>query len=212
MNSTSKNEARRCQPHLGTYIDIWIHHPDPKKIHSTLDNAFAIIQHIHKKMSRHDPESDLYKKDTIDPMTQEVFEIAEKLREKSNGIFNIHQPEGITLDGIAKGYAVDKALEILKKSGATSGFVNAGGDMGCFGQPHPVHLRHDQEIAPLTILQNEALAASQKNHITVAVQAPNCTTADALTKIVMSQAKNTQDVLDYFKASAWILERTQNEI
>jgi thiamine biosynthesis lipoprotein len=34
----------------------------------------------------------------------------------------------ITLGGVAKGYAVDVAIESLKSDGISSGFVNAGGD------------------------------------------------------------------------------------
>jgi len=39
----------------------------------------------------------------------------------------------ITVDGIAKGYAVDQAVAVLKNSGYSSGFVNAGGDGMYFG-------------------------------------------------------------------------------
>ncbi|MBW6519224.1 MAG: FAD:protein FMN transferase [ANME-2 cluster archaeon] len=40
----------------------------------------------------------------------------------------------ITVDGIAKGYAVDQAVAVLKESGYESGFVNAGGDGMYFGK------------------------------------------------------------------------------
>jgi len=40
----------------------------------------------------------------------------------------------IKLGGIAKGYAVDKALEAMKKAGAAGGMVDAGGDIACFGK------------------------------------------------------------------------------
>lgn len=39
----------------------------------------------------------------------------------------------IDLGGIAKGYAVDCAVEYLKKNGVKTGMVNAGGDIRCFG-------------------------------------------------------------------------------
>ena len=39
----------------------------------------------------------------------------------------------VTLDGIAKGYAVDKAVEVLRGQGYENGFVNAGGDGMYFG-------------------------------------------------------------------------------
>jgi thiamine biosynthesis lipoprotein len=45
--------------------------------------------------------------------------------------------DGMKLDlgGIAKGYAIDKAFEAIKKSGALGAMVDIGGDVRCFGQP-----------------------------------------------------------------------------
>jgi len=45
--------------------------------------------------------------------------------------------EGMKLDlgGIAKGYAVDKAVEVMQKRGAIGGMVDLGGDIRCFGAP-----------------------------------------------------------------------------
>ena len=45
--------------------------------------------------------------------------------------------EGMRLDlgGIAKGYAVDKAIEAMQNSGAIGGMVDLGGDIRCFGMP-----------------------------------------------------------------------------
>jgi len=40
---------------------------------------------------------------------------------------------GITLGGIAKGYAIDKAIMVLKNRGIKHALVNAGGDMGAIG-------------------------------------------------------------------------------
>ncbi|MFA5239974.1 MAG: FAD:protein FMN transferase [Phycisphaerae bacterium] len=41
----------------------------------------------------------------------------------------------VDLGGIAKGYAVDKAVEAMKKGGALGGMVDIGGDIRCFGSP-----------------------------------------------------------------------------
>ena len=45
--------------------------------------------------------------------------------------------EGMSLDlgGIAKGYAVDKAIETMQKHGALGAMVDIGGDVRCFGTP-----------------------------------------------------------------------------
>jgi len=45
------------------------------------------------------------------------------------------RPEmSLDLGGIAKGYAVDQAITILKEAGIKSALVNAGGDIYCLGQ------------------------------------------------------------------------------
>jgi thiamine biosynthesis lipoprotein len=41
----------------------------------------------------------------------------------------------LDLGGIAKGYAIDKAIEALQRGGATGGMVDIGGDIMCFGMP-----------------------------------------------------------------------------
>lgn len=45
--------------------------------------------------------------------------------------------EGMKIDlgGIAKGYAVDKAVEAMKNCGSTGGMVDVGGNIRCFGTP-----------------------------------------------------------------------------
>ena len=45
-----------------------------------------------------------------------------------------HAPVELDLGGIAKGYAIDRAVEKLQESGCTSGLVNAGGDLRVFGE------------------------------------------------------------------------------
>ncbi len=41
----------------------------------------------------------------------------------------------LDLGGIAKGYAIDKAVEILEAAGLSGGMVDIGGDIRCFGTP-----------------------------------------------------------------------------
>lgn len=43
----------------------------------------------------------------------------------------------LDLGGIAKGHAVDKAIEAMQQAGAIGGMVDAGGDIRCFGKPPP---------------------------------------------------------------------------
>jgi len=43
----------------------------------------------------------------------------------------------IDLGGIAKGYAVDRSVEVLRRYGALGGMVDLGGNIRCFGRPAP---------------------------------------------------------------------------
>jgi thiamine biosynthesis lipoprotein len=45
--------------------------------------------------------------------------------------------EGVKIDlgGIAKGFAIDKAVEAMKAAGAVGGMIDIGGDIRCFGRP-----------------------------------------------------------------------------
>ena len=51
----------------------------------------------------------------------------------SNDAIIIEPGMGLTLDGIAKGYAVDAALEVLIEKGIEMVLVNAGGDIATYG-------------------------------------------------------------------------------
>ncbi len=46
---------------------------------------------------------------------------------------SIEDGMSITLDGMAKGYAADAALELLREQGVSGALVNVGGDMASFG-------------------------------------------------------------------------------
>jgi thiamine biosynthesis lipoprotein len=45
--------------------------------------------------------------------------------------------DGMRLDlgGIGKGYAVDKAVEVMRRKGVVAGMVDSGGNIRCFGRP-----------------------------------------------------------------------------
>lgn len=116
----------------------------------------------------------------------------------------------IDLGGIAKGYAVDRALEILAAAGAVQACVNAGGDLRVAGErAETVNLRRHAGIdaLPAVELAGAALATSAgraggarmpQAHVdgrtrravgagrVAVVVAAHCAVADALTKVVMA--------------------------
>ncbi|MDO8733912.1 MAG: FAD:protein FMN transferase [Elusimicrobiota bacterium] len=56
------------------------------------------------------------------------------INEKNKKITFAKKGMKIDFGGIAKGYAVERAVEVLKKNGVKTGLVNAGGNIGCFGE------------------------------------------------------------------------------
>lgn len=75
----------------------------------------------------------------------------------------LERPILVTLDGIAKGFAVDVAVGRLRHSGMRAGIVNAGGDMRVFGDVIAPVYQCDAEgrLCPLGGLRNGAIASSR---------------------------------------------------
>lgn len=127
------------------------------------------------------------------------------------------RPMWVDVGGIAKGYAVDRAIGVLRRFEVISGIVNAGGDLRTFGEERDVLLRAEQVGgAPVVTLADGALASSKTDasvHVAqngsaladfdfVAVMAPSCMVADALTKVVLLQGEQSQAVLRAHGATA----------
>jgi len=146
---------------------------------------------------------------------------------------------GLTIDlgGIAKGFAVDRATEVLRDCGVARGLVNAGGDLAAFGaEPEAISIRDPRDPCSVLCqveLSDAALASSGRRFnplqsldtmdsaiidpITqkpvresagATVVAPSCMIADALTKVVMIAGDGAADLLGRHKASALLISRS----
>jgi len=141
----------------------------------------------------------------------------------------------LDLSGIAKGYAVDLAIQALQSAGMKAGRVNAGGDLRVFGtSAQTIHVRAPNaptQTMPLLQLSEGAAATSaayfaQRRHAqrmvtplihphtrtassserSVTVVAPNCMHADALTKVVQADPTQAANILERYQARALIVE------
>ena len=71
----------------------------------------------------------------------------------------------IDLGGIAKGYGIDRAVQALKARGISRGFLNAGGDMYCWGlnpqgRPWQIGIKHPREEGYWGVLSIRDLGAA----------------------------------------------------
>ncbi len=185
----------------------------------------------------------------VHPDTWRVLRLARRLHSLTDGIFDpclpthpgrlqdleidskdplliCRAPLRLDLGGIAKGHAVDQAIQKLMSLGCTSGLVNAGGDLRAFGgdRQESVLLRRSAGtrayFQPIE-LNNAALAVSDLDAVErpaehqgyysrvgtttslryAAVVAKDTVTADALTKCVLLCPRDvTERVLREFEA------------
>ena len=142
------------------------------------------------------------------------------------------KPICLDLGGIAKGFAVDKAVESLISNGIESGCVNAGGDLRVFGtSPSSVQIRNPRmpnQLIDIGSLQNGAIATSglyfsrrdqEQSYIinplaqnesevhlsfsdSYSILANECVYADALTKVLALSRGHTHPCFHYFSAQA----------
>jgi thiamine biosynthesis lipoprotein len=138
------------------------------------------------------------------------------------------RPMLMDLGGIAKGFAVDRAIHALLRGGCTRGTVNAGGDLRRYGpQPELIHVRWSDAALPLAQLRCGAIATSGPSMVlpgwlaqpigrivdprsrrlwrsdaAVSVAARTCAQADALTKIAALAGPACEPLLARFGAQA----------
>jgi len=146
-------------------------------------------------------------------------------------------PLCLDLGGIAKGYAVDKAVELLIANGIQAGSVNAGGDMRVFGnRSQNIQIRNPSkphELIQIGSMKVGAIATSSlyfanrntssksfmvnplnQEHIefseSYSVVASRCVYADALTKVVSISGNTRHPCLKFFSAQAISIPTTQS--
>lgn len=156
------------------------------------------------------------------------------IRLEPNHEIKFRRPLWIDLGGIAKGYAVDRAMERLRALGAVQACVNAGGDLLVFGpDAERVLLRTGgppDDALPVLEVENAAVASSgfsarpddptergtthfdgRSRKATphgrfVSVVAEQCVTADALTKVVLTLQDQSEPILRRYRAAAHLYD------
>lgn len=227
---------RRARPLLGTLVEIGAP--------AGHEAAFEAIAALQAGLSRFEPGSDIARFNAlpagaslrVGARAVEVLTAARQLQADSDGLFDISlgtgpaawrldgdrlhkRADGVMLDlgGIAKGHAVDLAVQALQTHGATAGWVNAGGDLRVFGGlTLPIRLRDEpgggvREFAALSdgafatshYAPGSRSALSRPLPAHVSVAAPLCLWADALTKIVALTGRCDHPLLARYDAAAW---------
>ena len=244
----------RARPFLGTIVSIRADADD-----DAVRCAFAAIERVHCLMNAHSDHSELARINRtaqgrpirVHRWTYAVLSCALEVSRACGGAFDVTQGRGrafyadiellrgckvrlrkptrLDLGGIAKGFAVDQAVEVLRRRGARSGSVNAGGDLRVFGDaPQKIRVRlpgAPHLAMPLDEARERAFATSASYFgsrlwdartrrqrtidSSITVSAPSCMVADALTKVIAALGPR-RDLLMQFDAQAFLLDRDGN--
>jgi thiamine biosynthesis lipoprotein len=125
-------------------------------------DAIEWLRHVDATFSTYRPDStisrlgrgELHFAEVSDEV-QSVLFLCERLRHASHGAFDafaVPAPNGTSLDpsGVVKGWAIERAVEILEQHGHTDFLVNAGGDIAVRGErargrPWTIGIRHPHD-------------------------------------------------------------------
>ena len=187
----SPHVISRLRVGLGTFVAVDAEANSPVIAQRGIAAAFDAIATVERLMHPSRAGSELAALNacppgmplTVHAWTWEVLELCRRVHELSRGVFDPclaaaagrmqdldltqgqrvvpHAKLRIDLGGIAKGYAVDRAIDALRAAGCDGGLVNAGGDLAVFGiRHHQVVCREPCGAGAALNLHDAALATS----------------------------------------------------
>lgn len=125
---------------------------DPDVSPAAIDSVFAWLRRVDALFSTYREDSEIarlnrgeLREADTGPDVREVLAECRALRERTHGAFDAEAAgrarvgcEGaVEPAGYVKGWAVDRAWELLAAAGARNAIVNAGGDLVASGRPEP---------------------------------------------------------------------------
>jgi len=137
----------RDEPVMGTVVTFDLYDADAatKELQTLLDEAIGVLHDaddVFSTFKTDSPISQLRRGEiTLGECPSKVLEVLELCREArtiSDGWFDPWSlPGGVDPTGYVKGWAAQRSLEVLRRSGIRGALVNAAGDTASFGGPHP---------------------------------------------------------------------------
>jgi thiamine biosynthesis lipoprotein len=174
--------TRRVEQVMGLPISLALRgrHTDDAAAHRAWDEAVAVLRHVDAVFStyREDSVVSRLRRGEVAPAdvpddVREVLALCEQARDRTDGWFDheLPGPDGVRrLDpsGVVKGWAVQRAADGLRRAGATSFCIHAGGDVVVAGEPAPgtpwrVGIQHPERrdaLAAVLALRDAAVATS----------------------------------------------------
>lgn len=114
---------------------------DKSIVKDDIDEVYSYFKYIDQKFSIFKPKSEItlinkgkinkskFSKDMI-----EVFKLADKTRQETDGFFDIKRSGKYDPSGLVKGWAIFNAAKLLLKKRFRNFYIDAGGDIQSFGR------------------------------------------------------------------------------
>jgi thiamine biosynthesis lipoprotein len=129
-------------PTMGTTASIDVR--DPNVGLDVLQDAVAVLTQIDERFSTYRSNSDIRRLErgelALDDAHADVHEVIAAcavLRAESDGAFDAVRGGRLDPSGYVKGWAGERAADVLRRAGAASFALNLGGDVVCAGRPTP---------------------------------------------------------------------------
>jgi len=127
---------------MGTVFTIAIR--DSGRWGAAVDQVIAWLHRVDALFSTYRPDSDVSRLRAgeltvaqADAAVREVLDLCQDYDSRTGGFFSAHLPGGLDPTGLVKGWAIERASELLREHGSGNHMVNGGGDMQLAGQSAP---------------------------------------------------------------------------
>jgi thiamine biosynthesis lipoprotein len=143
---SSPTDLRLPQRHvehcMGTVFSIDVRSPGVDR--SAIDSVVRWLHWVDQTFSTYKPSSQINRLargdlsiDDCAPEVREILTRCEELSVETNGYFTAYPNATLDPSGLVKGWAIQRASEMLAAAGSINHCVNGGGDVQCAGSAQP---------------------------------------------------------------------------
>jgi thiamine biosynthesis lipoprotein len=133
---------RHVEECMGTVFSFDIRSPGLDR--SVLESVIAWLHWADQTFSTYRPGSQINrlarKEITVEdcaPQVREILQRCHELEGETEGYFSATATGSLDPSGLVKGWAIQRASEMLSAAGSANHCVNGGGDVQCMGEPEP---------------------------------------------------------------------------